>query len=241
MIRRHCCKKCNYTFILMSPFICPSCTHNFIIIIIMKNCRESHGNRASALSRRDTQFPSFCDLLYWWSKEEELQEEIKRKTGKIIISVNHQYFLGGCIHGVNKLVGRTDVSLILLLPPTVYSLSSLSSANRESPALVASRATHNRNASVSTHSILWLLSLSSLIPFLSSDHCSPAHPSQCHHPPRFHHSSLHPGTLAQRPLHATTSTLLLSQIWIFSPNSLKGPQLAFLPLCLPYSKREITS
>lgn len=127
MIRRQCCKKCNYTFILMSPFICPSCTHIFIIIVIMENCTESHGNKASALSRRNTQFPSFCDLLYWWSKEEELQEEIKRKTRKIIISVNHQYFLGGCLHGVNKLVGRSAVSPILLLPPTVYSLSSLSS------------------------------------------------------------------------------------------------------------------
>ena len=49
MIRRQCCKKCNYTFILMGPFICPPCTHIFIIIIIMEDCRESHGNRALGL------------------------------------------------------------------------------------------------------------------------------------------------------------------------------------------------
>lgn len=74
LIRRQCCKKKKK---LTRPFICSSCACNFIIILVMENCRASHGNKAYALSRRDTQVLSSGDSIYPWSR---VEEEIKKKT-----------------------------------------------------------------------------------------------------------------------------------------------------------------
>lgn len=124
LIRRQCCKnflKCNYTSIWMRPFMCPACAHTFIIILMMENYKIPRQQGLSFVKKRHT------GSIIWRSIKAVQQgrgttgreKRKQRSTRKIIVSVNHGYFLGGCIHGANKLVGRSDVSPALPLPPTV--------------------------------------------------------------------------------------------------------------------------
>lgn len=64
----------------MRSFIWSSCVYIFIIMFIMGNCRDSHGNRADALTRKDS-FYHFV-IQYPRSRGKELQEEIKKKMQK---------------------------------------------------------------------------------------------------------------------------------------------------------------
>lgn len=93
--------------------------------------------------------------------------------------MNHQYFLGECIHGVNKLVGRSDVAPVFLLPPTptVYSLSPLFSLQTHWDALLSpgNSQCHPPQQHITAPTTCFGFSLSFLIPFVSSDYCSPTH------------------------------------------------------------------
>lgn len=157
----------------------------------------------------------------------------------------HRYFLGGCVHGVNKLAGKSDVAPALPLPPTVQSLSSLFSlqTHRDTPPSPGDSQCQTQQQHLHEHSQCPSASLSTLpnsLPIFWSLLLCPSVSllSKCYNPPRWHCSSphLHPRTLPSDLTHATASSTLPNSD--LQPQLFKGPRLAFPPLCMASSKRK---
>lgn len=147
--------------------------------------------------------------------------------------MNHRYFLGGWIHGVNKLVGSFDVFPILPLLPTVLVtvLPILSASTpRHAPQPWQRPAEHPECPSASLSE--WPDSLPVYCP-LTPCPFLPL-PSKCHHCPGFHHGSLHLHATSVQGSHPLPSTAL-SKSGSPAPTL---PQLASPLLCKASSKRE---
>lgn len=174
------------------------------------------------------------------SREEELQEVIKRKQRKTrtMISGNRWYFLGGCICGLNESVGRLHGSPAHPLPPTVLRLLSARTP-RHSPEPWWLSVPPTTAAPHWALSVLWLPSLWAPR-FPSCLLITAPLPSECHHPPRCHHSSqhVHPSTLPSDCTHCHSVNTSVSNV-VSSLDSLpKGLRLAFPPLGMASPKRE---